>query len=125
MKRMTHGEFRGLLLLIGLMMLVVIYAWFFKGDDSGGTIRKVNYTVDLQKDSVKNGYQQTAADSLLIENAARRAAALDSVRSARKSTRSGQDSPSNGKDTSKGSRKSSRQPKPTPAPTPSPLDRPV
>lgn len=114
MTKMTHGELRGLLMLIGLMMIVVIYAWIFKAGSS--------------ESSTSSQQSTELADTLQVAAAARHAQAIDSVRRERqKVARASSDSisPSNtGKPRqSKHRAKTAKSAKNAPAPVPSPLDR--
>lgn len=64
MQKMTHGEIRGLLVLAGLMMLVVIHAWFSR----------------LKEEQWMESAAVHGADSVLMKEAVREAMLRDSVR---------------------------------------------
>lgn len=83
MKRMTHGELRGLLLLLALMMLVVIYAWVFKkGDSSPDPIPVQESEQSAQQESVNYPVSIDRTDSILIVSKAHRMETTDSLRKA-------------------------------------------
>lgn len=76
MSKMTHGEIRGLLLLIALMAIVVVYAWLFTGRGDVGN------NENLAADSVSHSAVSKRYDSLAVEVEAAQAAARDSLRAA-------------------------------------------
>lgn len=122
---MTHGEFRGLLVLSGLMVAVVFYSWVSKPRGVAELAASPNVeSLEQQSDRIAAGLQLSTADSLIIEVSARNSAHSDSVRRSPRvaATVHSRSKVSNDKtaSTRKGKRKSreSRQPD-----LPSPLER--
>lgn len=147
---MTHGEIRGAMTLLGLMVVVVVTAYIIKGvdlsggaeataaqsagaltspgrvgSDAGTSVEAPGYTVEVAST------EEIDSDSLMLE---KRAAALDRNDSLRKVSRrearqhrksSRQDSPAGTSSSEKSSRKTSGKGRGNAPERPSPIDRPV
>ena len=122
MQKMTHSEIRGTLMLLGLMALVVVFAYFTKGGGRGessegddrravDSIEMVSAATDAAKsDSLRNAHRTSA-----YEEASREGASREGASRAEASRKSGK----------KGATRRQRSSGKGFAPGKSPVDRPV
>lgn len=114
--KMTHGEIRGLLTLLGLMCIVVTFAYFTRSCRHSGTPTMPDSAVTaVSADSI--------AETVMLNSAAQKAVRADSLRQARRDSIRAVNSSTKQRKSS--NPKATKAPK-APAPDrPSPIDCPV